>query len=193
MPHEYELRIIVVRKVHMRINLHAKVLQSHPVKVELVWLVAVDVVIVDHGTELGPGVGRALGILGIDVDRSDVVLVLLAVGVVVLAVAGPATGVVDEVRPLLGLLNDADVDAVGILGPVEGIVQRAGAQLIAERGDEHVDGRFQRPALAGGVGLVGVVRTSAGLGIALRWFNVDVSDVVPPLLSVLRLVLRLLM
>ena len=173
----------------MRINLHAKILQFHPVKVELVGLVAMDVVVVDHGTELGPGVGRALGILGVDVDRADVVLVLLAVGVVVLAVAGPAAGVVDEVRPLLGLLNDADVDAVGILGPVEGIVQRAGTQLVAERGDEHVDGGFQRPAFAGGVGLVRVVRTSAGLGIAFRWFDVDVSNVVSPLLSVLRFVL----
>ena len=173
----------------MRINLHAKILQFHPVKVELVGLVPVDVIIVDHGTELGPGVGRALGILGIDVDRADVVLVLLAVGVVVLAIPSPAAGIVDEVRPLLGLLNDADVDAVGILRPVEGIVQRAGTQLIAERGDEHVDGGFQRPALAGGVGLVGVVRAFAGLGIAFRWFDVDVSNVVSPLLAVLRLVL----
>mmetsp|Transcript_25421 Transcript_25421/g.73533 ORF Transcript_25421/g.73533 Transcript_25421/m.73533 type:complete len:362 (-) Transcript_25421:171-1256(-) len=186
--HEDQFRVVVVRKVHVRIDLHAKVLQLDPMKVQHVGIVAVDVVPVHHGAELGPRVGGALGILGVDVDGPDVVLVLLAVGVVVHAVPVPATGIVDEVGPHLGLLDDADEDAVGILGPAEGIVQSSGTQLIAERGDEHVDGSRQGSPLAGGVGRVAVVRTSAGLWVAFRRFDVDVSEVVSPLRSVLRFV-----
>jgi hypothetical protein len=89
--------------------------------------------------QFASGIGRAFGPTGINVYRQHLFLKFSTIDIVLFTVSFPTTSIVIQFRIGVGLINDPYEETRRIVGPREGIVQRARTQAIAKRGNQQMD------------------------------------------------------
>mmetsp|Transcript_30581 Transcript_30581/g.72144 ORF Transcript_30581/g.72144 Transcript_30581/m.72144 type:complete len:438 (+) Transcript_30581:452-1765(+) len=159
--HLDQIHVEIVRKVHVRIGLHAKILDVDRLKVQLVRPVSVHKIPVNHGRELAASPGRTLALAGIYRNDPNLVFVLLAIGIILFAITIPAPLIVLQVAPRFCLFNDPKGQPFRVFGAGKRVVERPRTQAVPIRGDQEMD-RGILGALGIGILFVVIIGTIVG-------------------------------
>ena len=160
MVHGDQSGIVIVVKIHVRIDLHTKIVFLHGRQLDFFMFVSVGVIPIHHGRQFAPGVGGSFRFTRIDLDDLNVVLVLVAVGIVFVAIDFPTPRIVDKVTGGfdLDLIEDPYPDPFWVGSTSKDIVESPSAQTIPKGRNQDMNGSFHRSLLRSVLGVV-IMRT----------------------------------